>query len=67
MSTYDNDNILEELIDSIFGSDSLLHQLRWEKAVLDNCEWIFDTDQIRNKLFGIEYTITRKSSRIANK
>ena len=47
--TYDDEDegLAEDFLDKVFGVESLMKQKEWEKAVLANYSWIFDSDDIR--------------------
>ena len=42
--------LLEEFIDTIFGYNAKINREVWQKKVVEECNWIFDPKQVRDKL-----------------
>ena len=47
-ATYDD--LAEEFLDAVFDVESMLAQHEWEKAVAEQCKYLFDPEEIRKKL-----------------
>jgi hypothetical protein len=40
-------------MDPVFGVHSTLLRAEWEKKVLENVQWIFDSNKVREKIYGM--------------
>ena len=48
------EDIGEGFLDEVFGVDSKLDRPVWEKSVLKNCAWVFDSTKLREHVFKHE-------------
>lgn len=40
-------------MDPVFAEHSTLLRAEWERKVLENVQWIFDSNKVREKIYGL--------------